>query len=289
MPPKTVSTRGVRRHLGASGRLKGVGYAVAGQGALMLGKNLCRVGRRPKSQATTMRHDYSDPVARLLDYGGFDIRQIEEPWPDYLELGFAEEHVPELIRMATDSDLNNADQDNLEVWAPLHAWRTLGQLRAVEAAKPLVHLLEQLRHDDWLPIDLRKVFTLIGPLSVPAIAEFMANRSIEEICRVSVPACLEQIAHDYPDHRNECVGVLAHQLSFYATNGTDLNAFLVMSLANLKASETIDLIRKAFAADCVELTLQGTLKTWKSRWGLGQSVTRRHRTCRCFQGFHVSI
>jgi hypothetical protein len=66
-----------------------MGYAVAGQGALMLGKNLCRVGQRPKSQATTMRHDYSDPVARLLDYGGFDIRQIEEPWPDYLELGFA--------------------------------------------------------------------------------------------------------------------------------------------------------------------------------------------------------
>ena len=67
----------------------------------MLGKNLCRVGQRPKSQATTMRHDYSDPVARLLDYGGFDIRQTEEPWPDYLELGFAEEHVPELICMAT--------------------------------------------------------------------------------------------------------------------------------------------------------------------------------------------
>jgi hypothetical protein len=215
-----------------------------------------------------MRHDYSDPVARLLDYGGFDIRQIEEPWPDYLELGFAEEHVPELIRMATDSDLNNADQDNLEVWAPLHAWRTLGQLRAVEAAKPLVHLLEQLRHDDWLPIDLRKVFSLIGPLSVPAIAEFMANRSIEEICRVSVPACLEQIAHDYPDHRNECVGVLAHQLSFYATNGTDLNAFLVMSLANLKASETIDLIRKAFAADCVELTLQGDVEDVEIEMGL---------------------
>ena len=66
-----------------------------------------------------MRHDYTDPVARLLDYGGFDLRRINEPWPDYLELGFSGEHVPELIRMATDDGLNNAGQDSLEVWAPL--------------------------------------------------------------------------------------------------------------------------------------------------------------------------
>ena len=66
-----------------------------------------------------MRHDYTDPVARLLDYGGFDLRRINEPWPDYLERGFSGEHVPELIRMATDDGLNNAGQDSLEVWAPL--------------------------------------------------------------------------------------------------------------------------------------------------------------------------
>ena len=53
-----------------------------------------------------MRHDYADPVARLLDYGGFDLRRINEPWPDYLELGFSGEHVPELIRMATDDGLD---------------------------------------------------------------------------------------------------------------------------------------------------------------------------------------
>ena len=215
-----------------------------------------------------MRHDYADPVARLLDYGGCDIRRTDEPWPDYLELGFSEEHVPELIRMATDDDLNNADQDSVKVWAPLHAWRTLGQLQAVEAAKPLVRLFERLRHDDWLPTELRKAFSLIGPTSIPAIAEFMADRGIEEICRISVPACLEQLAQDHPDHRDECVGVLAHQLSFYATNGTDLNAFLVLSLANLKATEAIDVIRKAFAADCIDLTLQGDVEDVEIAMGL---------------------
>lgn len=204
-----------------------------------------------------MRHDYTDPVARLLDYGGYDIRRNGEPWPNYLELGYSKEHIPELVRMATDDDLNNADQDGLEVWAPLHAWRTLGQLRAVEAAKPLVRLFERFQDDDWLPIELPKAFSLIGPASIPAIAEFMADRAIEEFCRISVPACLEEIAQDHPDHRDDCIGVLVRQLSLYSANGPTLNAFLVMSLANLKATEAIELIRKAFFADCVDLTVQG--------------------------------
>ena len=74
-----------------------------------------------------MQHDYADPVAKLLDYGGLDFHRIEEPWPDYPELGFSEKYVPELIRMTTDDNLNNAGQDSIEVWAPLHAWRTLGR------------------------------------------------------------------------------------------------------------------------------------------------------------------
>jgi hypothetical protein len=215
-----------------------------------------------------MRHDYADPVARLLDYGGFDIRRINEPWPDYLELGFSGEHVPELIRMATDDGLNNAGQDSLEVWAPLHAWRTLGQLRVVEAVKPLVGLFERFQDDHWLHMELPKAFSLIGPTSIPAIVEFMADCGIEETCRISAPACLEQIAQDHPDHRDECAGVLARQLSFYATNGTALNAFLVMSLANLKATESIDVIRKAFFADCVDLTLQGDVEDVEIEMGL---------------------
>ena len=70
---------------------------------------------------------YTEPVSKLLSYG--DCRNFKE-WPDYLELGFAREHVPDLIGMATDEELNWADSDSLEVWAPIHAWRALGQLHS---------------------------------------------------------------------------------------------------------------------------------------------------------------
>jgi hypothetical protein len=43
--------------------------------------------------------DYHEPVARLLGLGRPDF-----PWPDYPQrYGLTAEHIPELIRMATDA------------------------------------------------------------------------------------------------------------------------------------------------------------------------------------------
>jgi hypothetical protein len=215
-----------------------------------------------------MQHNYSDPVAKLLDYGRFDLRRIHEPWPNYLELGFSEAHVPELIRMMTDNDLHNAKMDSLEVWAPLHAWRTLGQLHAVEAAEPMVRLFDRLQHDDWLATELPKAFSLIGPASIPAITEFMGDATVDEMCRISAPACLEKIAQDHPNHRDECIGDLERQLGLYETNGPNLNAFIIDSLINLEATETIDTIRKAFFAGCVDLVVLGDVEDVEIAMGL---------------------
>ena len=124
-----------------------------------------------------MAKEYTDPVSKLLTYGGFDIGRANEPWPDYVALGFTREHLSELIRMTMDSELNNSDKDRLEVWAPLHAWRTLGQLRAVEATGVLLRLFERLPHDDWLPLELPNVFSLIENGSVRIILKIEPNAS----------------------------------------------------------------------------------------------------------------
>jgi hypothetical protein len=58
-----------------------------------------------------MQQIYTDPVYKPLTYGRFEIRRSNDPWPDYFKLGFGEQHVPELIRMMTDDNLNNADQN----------------------------------------------------------------------------------------------------------------------------------------------------------------------------------
>src|SRR6266487_7140549 len=90
---------------------------------------------------------YQPPVERLLTYGESE-RITPDEWPDYRELGMGPEQIPALIRMATDEELNLAAAESTEVWAPLHAWRALGQLRAVEAVEPLLELFERLEEDD---------------------------------------------------------------------------------------------------------------------------------------------
>src|SRR5436309_1359230 len=81
--------------------------------------------------------DYPDPVAKLLKLGdtGFG-----EDWSRYERMGFTAEHVPDLARMAADRDLLEAEDAN-KAWAPLHAWRTLGVLRAGEAVEALLQAL----------------------------------------------------------------------------------------------------------------------------------------------------
>ncbi len=215
-----------------------------------------------------MLHEYSEPVSKLLTYGEVDVRRNDEPWPDYLQLGFTEEHVPDLIRMTRDQDLDNAADNSLEVWGPLHAWRTLGQLGAVEAAGPLLRLFETLPDDILLPMELPRVLSMIGPAAIPAICEFLEDADVDEIDRISAPACLERMALDHPQHRDACGGALERQLASFATNGPILNAFLILSLSNLQATEAIGTIRAAFSADLVDLSVHGDIEDVEIAMGL---------------------
>jgi hypothetical protein len=62
---------------------------------------------------------YPSPVDKLLTYG--DCRNFTTS-PNYIEeLGLSSEHIPDLIRMATDEQLHWTDSDSLEVWAAIHA------------------------------------------------------------------------------------------------------------------------------------------------------------------------
>lgn len=81
---------------------------------------------------------YAAPVQRLLSIG--EARSYNpSDWPDYrARFGLEREHIGDLIRMACDAGLNQAESTSGEVWAPMHAWRALGQMRAEEAVVPLL-------------------------------------------------------------------------------------------------------------------------------------------------------
>jgi hypothetical protein len=201
-----------------------------------------------------MSTSYSSPVSQLLTFG--DIRDLRE-WPNYLDLGLGPEHVPELIGMATDEELNWADSESLEVWAPVHAWRTLGQLRATAAIEPLLNLFHELEDSDWPGEELPHVYGMFGRTAIPALEQYLDDASHGLWPRVTAAHSLERIAAGDPSARAECVTVLSRQLERFTENDPTLNGFLVNYLTYLQAVEVAPLMERAFAADHVDLSIRG--------------------------------
>ncbi|MEJ2285766.1 MAG: hypothetical protein P8X85_19490 [Desulfobacterales bacterium] len=153
--------------------------------------------------------DYAEPVKTLLTYGSC---QEMSGWPNYLEIGFTHEHIPELIRMVTDRKLLWADQDSIEVWAPVHAWRTLGQLGAEEAIKPLIGLFSELSEDDWASDELPEVMALFGAKAIQPLKEYLSDSSNNELARATAANCLEKIGNANSFLKNDCISILTDHL-----------------------------------------------------------------------------
>jgi HEAT repeat protein len=207
-----------------------------------------------------MEHNtYIDPVAKLLTLG--DCRKLPA-WPeklDYLPLGFTSEHIPDLIRMAMDEDLRWADSESLAVWAPIHAWRALGQLRAEAAIEPLLDLLVLTDddEDDWTLEELPDVFGLIGPAALGPVAGYLADADHGLWARVTASCAIAKIGVQHPQTRDACVAALTAVLERFIEHDESLNANLIYNLTELRAIETALLMERAFAAGRVDEMLTG--------------------------------
>ena len=205
---------------------------------------------------TMTEFNYPEPVSQLLALG--DIRGQRE-WPDYLALGLTSDHVPDLIRMVQDEDLHLAMSDTAEVWAPVHAWRALALLQAEDAVKPLIGLFARIdeHQDDWVAEDLPEALGVLGPAAILDLRDYLADASHGQWARVAASASLSKIGTRHPEARTECLAILAGQLEDFGHMDPTLNALVISSLIDLKAVEAASVIRRAFAAKRVDLSVEG--------------------------------
>ena len=216
---------------------------------------------------------YGPPVDRLLKLGKppDDATSV-----DCGALGLDRAHVPELIRMATDGALNAGPSDSPIVYAPIHAWRALGQFRAEEAVVPLLGLLRRVDEDqdDWVSEDLPRALAEIGPAAIPACADYLGNVLHGEWARVAAARVIELVAKSHPETRAECVGRVRGQLEKFGEQSETLNACLIGSLLDLKAIETLPDIEQAFASGRVDEAVNGD---WEdAQIELGLKTKREH-------------
>lgn len=199
-------------------------------------------------------------------------------WPDYLQFGIRPEHLPDLLALITDESLDNDDPDSPEVWASLHAWRAIGQLRAPEAVGPLVGLLDKLEDWDYWNEEVPYSFGMIGPAALPALATFFRDPSHLMFARVTAGNAIAVIGRMHPEAREECVALLTESLAAYTENDPSFNALVATMLLDLEAVEALPIIKEVYDADAADTAVIGDFEDVEISFGVRTARdTPRHR------------
>jgi hypothetical protein len=196
--------------------------------------------------------DYAPPVDVLLTAG--DARAAA--WLGYRALGLSESDVPELIRMVDDERCYAAEGD--AVWAPVHARRALGQLRAVEAIPCLLALFEE--DSDWILEDMPRIFTYFGEAAIEDLGEVLHAPFIDEWARVAAASCLVKIAQKHPATKERCLEHLRRELERFESNPETVNSNLIGDLVDLNDSDSLPLIKRVFDS--------GRVDEWMDSWDM---------------------
>jgi hypothetical protein len=228
----------------------------------------------------TQTHPYTPPVDKLLTYTSI---KGDDPLPEeisYVEqFGIGPEHIPELIRIATDEYLLSDDANDFEFAAPLHAVRAIAELHAEAAIEPLLATYDKAaqNENEWMLETLMDVYTTIGPAALPALEQFLADSSHHKNAQNYVTEIIGNMAKKYPETRIECIATTTRRLAEFATNDPELNGCLIAELLRMKAVEAAPLIQEALASDRVDEYWSGDWDEAQYKLGLKERPPAKER------------
>lgn len=198
---------------------------------------------------------------------------LSADWIDYRALGIGQEHISDLIPIiehTTDYWEDALDDSDPEGWIPVHAWRALGQLQAVEAIPALLALLPLIEDidSDLIQEELPEVFQAIGPAAVEPLSPALLDPTLDTWSRLAVAEGLTQIANAYPETRVEVVDLLIRALEDYTQQPPTFNGFIICYLADLKAIEAYALVEEAYISGLVDESILGDWEDFQINVGL---------------------
>jgi hypothetical protein len=213
--------------------------------------------------------DFPSPIDQFFTRNAPEFTDPDH-WPNYLELGLGPEHIPDLIRLATDPKYLEVASDDPALWAPTHAWRALGQLRAEAAIEPLMGLLHLIDEEnaDWVNEDIPQVLALIGPPAIPALRAYLTDPAHHTFARIAAAEALRLIGGAHLEVCEACEEALTQVLGVAEQNDESLNGFLIYDLVKLKATGAVPLIERAFAAGRVDEMVLGDWEDVQVELGL---------------------
>ena len=214
-----------------------------------------------------IKHNYAEPVSYLISYGEpEEIYSYEErkEWPDYVKkFSLSLDDVPNLIRILYDPVIKNARSTEPAIWANIHALRAIGQLGAIDAIDDLIRYLDYCDDKDtsyWIIEEIPIVFSKIGKLCIEPLSNYINNMTKGNYGISTAATSLSHIAKSNSEFRIQCIEIITNRLKKYNDNEDELNALLICELIELKATESLDVIQKAFEANAVEDWVVGDLE-----------------------------
>ncbi len=182
-----------------------------------------------------------------------------------------------LIRLGTDRDLlaniedEEDDFDYEATWAPMHAWRALVQMQAMEAVAPLAQVFDwsEDTEGDLINEGLTDAFEKFGAPVIEPLAAFMNEAGHSVPGYISASEVLARIGVEHPEHRERIAQIVTSALEeHFERNEKEVNGFWISDLIDLDAVSSHPVIEKAFEAKKVDLTIAGDLEDVEMELGL---------------------
>lgn len=222
VPDFLLGRKRMPRHLpelvGFGDESEAIAYAAEGRaawersaGALDWLAERCGAAREPAARVT---HVAGVDVRDLLIHGG--VRLSESRTKQVLALGAAA--VPALVDVLEDEELAMAEGPG-EGWAPIHAARLLGTLRAESAVPAMVRVLCDLDLETILNNELIHALIQVGPAAAPPLLAALASgEALEEVgllealsrCGAKSEAIFTRLCDLFLDEPDMGAGLLAN-------------------------------------------------------------------------------
>ncbi len=157
-----------------------------------------------------------------------------------------------------DAGVPQIDLEDAEL-LPITAWRTLADMKANAAVKPLVDMLCDLDDelDDWVFEELPHVFGKIGESAIEPLTHLATNDDKRDYIR-SIAACgLRRVAHYHAETRDRIAAHLTEMMANACHDHLDFNTTLLTELVELGAVEAAEPIERAFAGDLLDVGMMG--------------------------------
>lgn len=187
---------------------------------------------QPKNSVIMKKSDIL--LNKLSEFG---ITSFDKIWPDYIkELDLKKTDAKTLIQIIASSDLSVITTGaSMEQFAPMHAWRALGQLHSKESIETLLNSLIEKKNQEafWYRIELPNVIKQIGGEAIKQLEVFLKNEQTWED-KVIIINGLVEIALKDQEYKNQVEEIISEILKKYKKNDFAFNASILNAIFKLK-------------------------------------------------------